>query len=211
MHSKCIDLDKFIGYLNKDISNKDRAYIEDHLSHCDRCLEMVVMTSQLVSETNYSQMKVGLKLKAQEMWKNLKQKIKNTYKWNKDQFPPLWVDPFLQPALVKVSYRSDQKEETLENALIKKVINDLSIEIFFERNENLVTIKIIIIKDNQIAPNINIVIERIGAGYTARQLKEPFAFFEDLPFGKYRIMIEEKGIHKGDYDFEINEKGISEI
>jgi len=106
MHSKCIDIDKFIAYLNKNVSKEDRQEIEDHLSYCDRCLEMVAMTSQIVKETNLSKLEIGAKLKAKEIWNNIKEKANQFYQWNKDQLPPLWVNPFDQPVLVPVSYRT---------------------------------------------------------------------------------------------------------
>jgi len=207
MKSSCINIDQFIAYINKTISPKDRVTVEKHLSHCDKCLEMVSLTSQLVKETIQFQSAQ----KAKACIEKVKETVKDFYEWAIDQIPPLWVEPAFQPALALVPVRSDNDHSSsqMQNIYIKRRMHHLSTEMFFEQSgTGLISIRIRATHHNEIAKQVFIYMEAQGKGRSARMLKSPYVSFDDIPFGLYCIYIEQNNEEKGAFCFEVNNNGI---
>ena len=209
MKSSCLNIDQFIAYINKTISSKDRVAAEQHMSHCDKCLEMVAMTSQLVNET------IQLQSTAQTVkasFEKVKARVKDFYEWAKDQIPPLWVEPSFRPELALAPIRSDSQHTrpaVAKNIYITRIMRNLSTEMFFEQSgTGLISIKIRATQNNQIAPQVLIYMEANGKGRSGRLLKSPYVSFDDIPFGLYCIIIEQNNEEKGEFCFEVNNNGI---
>ena len=206
MKSSCLTIDQLIAFMDKTISKKERKIVENHIAHCDSCLEMVATTAQIVNETAEIQPTQTLK----EVIEKLKDVIKDVGIWVKNQFPPLWIEP--DPAYAYV--RSDNQSEGPkfpESTLIKRIMNNLSAEIFFEKSgTDLISIKVYVTERNQIAENVSIYFETEDKGRSARMLEPPYVSFDDIPFGNYCIIIEQNNEEKGKFYFKVNKKGISE-
>jgi len=215
MTPSCIDIDTLIAYFTQKISKKDREIIENHLSNCDHCLEILATTTQVLDDQTLSHWETVSETHAQATWNKITekiQKIKDFYQWTKEQLPPLWINPSLEPALVSVRFEAETDTETIsptEHILIQREMNDLYTEMYIERSdEQLVSIKVRVLKNNQIAPHVCIFMERKGEGPSARALKQHYVSFNHLPFGQYRMFLEQDSEDKGEYTFEINEKGL---
>jgi uncharacterized protein YdhG (YjbR/CyaY superfamily) len=208
MKSSCLNIDQLIAYINKTISPEDREMVEKHLSHCDKCLEMVSMTSQMIHET----IEVQASQKIKECVEQVKESIKDFYQWAKDQIPPLWVEPSFQPELALASVRSNHLHTSQvvdKNIYIKQSMNNLTTEMFFEQSAGgLISIKIRATQNNQIAQQVFIYMKAKGKGPSARRLKPPYVSFDDIPFGIYCILVEQNNEEKGAFCFEVNDNGI---
>ena len=210
MTSSCLDMDTFIAYFTQKLSKKDRETVENHLSSCDHCLEILATTTQVLDDSALSHWETVPETRAQATWNKIIEKIQTIndfYQWTKEQIPPLWINPSFQPEFVNV--RSESELTPTDHILIQRAMNGLFIEMYIERNDDqLVSIKIRVLKNNKIAPHVCIFMERKGGGPSARLLKQHYVSFEDLPFGQYRMVLEQDNEDKGEYRFEINEKGI---
>jgi len=210
MTSSCIDIDSFIAYFTQKLSKKDREILENHLSCCDHCLEILATTTQVLDDETLSHWETISETRAQATLNKITekiQKIKEFYQWSKEQLPPLWIKPSLQPAMVSV--RSENEIFPTEHIFIQRAMNGLYTEMYIERSDDqLVSIKVRVLQDKKIAPRVCIIMERKGEGPSARALKHHYVSFNDLPFGQYRLNLEQDSVDKGEYIFEINEKGL---
>jgi len=216
MKTQCINFDLLTEYLGGKISIKNREKVEEHLSKCEECLDKFVMMKDFLNDPELTDLSEVSEIKSEFKWKKILKKIKNSiYEWTRELTPPAWTLQTLQAVPVtvtanKVRFRNRPGEKSpVDFVLIKKKMDDLITEIYVERsNESEFNIKIRACKGNVLAKNVTIKMKRENGGPFGRKLKENYALIEDLPFGTYHMTLRQNKLTKGEYNFQINEKGI---
>jgi len=227
MSNVCINMDLFTAYFGQYISNEDRKEVEKHISSCNKCLSLFVMTAKTLLDPDIYEYEITSKNKAKEIWISIKRALDRFVKWGSTQFPPQWAlnpSSSLQP--VPVIVRSDEESEhpsdpikerdshtlnssPVDYAYVSKEFNHLFSEIYFEHvDENKITLKVKVTTENQDIDDMLIFVENNLTGPTAKPLIDEFVVFEDLPYGSYRIKLEQDDNEIGEHKIKITENGI---
>ncbi len=228
MATPCMDLDMLASYFEDSLSDEDKVRIMTHLTECHICLEKFASASSIMKNGNLAEWESVSEEVTQDILErlNLPDIIREFPLHSKSyehRISPLHsitsfykriaasvADLFRQPASAFAPVRSDAVSFSDDIRLIMK-IDDLQTEIYIEELENdKATIKVKVVSDSKTGNNISLTLIMDRWKIFARNLRNDFVRFEDIPPGSYQLILEQNGFEKGSCFFEISEDGLYE-
>jgi len=224
MSKTCIDMDMFTAYFGQYISLEDRKYVESHMANCNDCLKLFALTAETLLDPEIYEYETICSTKAKDLWKSVKHKLDQFFRWSRNQFPPQWtlhanISYQTIPVMVRTEESAIELEENnksitsqkapIDFVHIEKDLDALKVEIYVEHTgENKITFKVRVQPSLKKPDDIFVYLERKDKGPTAKPFIKDYVLFENMPYDHYVIQLEHNNIHKGNFEFEINQNGI---
>ena len=206
MQTQCITIETHAKYIFDRLSPDEREQAEYHFAQCDECLEKLIINRELL-EIDSAQFDPAPLNLIQPALGKIFDYLKTFREWLTDQTQPPW----LGSAVTVRSGQDSAKTVSPGAVLVKKEMQVLQTEIYFEKlKESRVAISINVLQNKKTAPNVYLYLKQDSGATVARLLNRGYERFDNIPYGRYSIKLEQKETTKGSYDFEIDDRGIHE-
>ncbi|QTA86091.1 zf-HC2 domain-containing protein [Desulfonema magnum] len=229
MATPCIDFDMLASYFEGSLSDEDKVRMMAHLAECHTCLEKFASASSIMKNRNLAEWKPASEEVARHFLKHLslpeivrepplhsglfyelrrssRDLITSFYR----RIAVFVANLFRQPVSAYAPVRSHAVSSPDDICLTRK-IDDLETEVYIEELENdKATIKVKVVNDGKNGKNISLTLIKDRWKVFARNLRNDFVRFEDIPPGSYQLILEQNGFEKGSCFFEISEDGLYE-
>ncbi|MGA1869864.1 MAG: anti-sigma factor family protein [bacterium] len=221
MTRKCVGEEILIDYLEDRLSDKERAEVEEHLSNCDKCMDVLIMGKRMVDDErlpdaeqtplepvpDHVTRQAIEKLKAldnRSIFERFFQIFTSDIPQCAFKFSEWFSDLFDKPAFAPV--RGNQSIMAKDYITVKKSFKNLDIEIEFEkRGPDRSMIRIMSLEKNLSIQPVRVTLMRDGLELSSHLISKEGALFEDIPFGSYVFIFTQGGKKMGEYPFRIKE------
>jgi hypothetical protein len=216
-NTKCLTEQDLMAYMEGRLSVGKRSKVEQHLSSCDTCLDVLSVSGELdrnndlykmdpvPEEVTRKALNTVLSISESTLLHKASGYLNLLVSKCKEALSNLWL--LGSPALAPV--RGDTKVITDDLILLKRSFLDLNAEIEIEKkDENMALIKVWVTKDGSPIKNIRITLLENGREVASHFLNGAPAIFEDIPFSRYVLRFARftrNGAKIREYPFEIKE------
>ena len=203
-------------YLEGRLSEEERSEMEEHLSDCNACLEVLAVANSLIRgeeqfrlepvpakvtdaagrlvQSQDPQVSEHLSEKIERILKDLSSKVSESFS------PKTWGQ--LQPQPVRGSKRKVPKDLVL----LKKTFEDVETEIEIEKvGENKALIRVRLLLADFTSQKVRVTLKKNDREIASHLAEEAYVLFEDIPFGHYSLTFDRDGLTLWTYLFEIKE------
>ncbi len=207
MQTRCVEPGMLEKYIDNRLSHQARDRTEAHFAECDKCLERLIMLRTLLKEVDLTRFEPAPADAIQSAMGKIKAEAKAFHAWLTDLTTPSWL---FSPATVR-SGENSNKARSSGAALVEKTMEDLESEIYFEKTgKGRVTIWIHVFQGEKPARNVCLFFKRENGQSAARLLNRGCERFEKIPHGACALILEQDEVEKGNFLFEIDERGVYE-
>ncbi|MGA1869863.1 MAG: sigma-70 family RNA polymerase sigma factor [bacterium] len=220
MKKECIGEEKLIDYLKERLSDKERAEVKDHLSHCNKCVDALIMTKRIISDehlpdavqTPFVSFSENITKRVIEKVKALDDKTiycdcKRAYHCILKkicQYLELLLD-WLGINNAFLATVRGPKTITEDYTTVKKSFKDLRAEIEFEkRGLNRFLIRVMLFKENLSTQPVRVTLIHNHREVSSFLVSEKTALFEDISCGSYVLIFTQGSKRIEEYPFRIN-------
>jgi hypothetical protein len=216
MNKPCPDEEKLLDYLEGLLPEEDRFEVEEHLSDCQTCLDVLVVTAGMVRDEDRLELdpvpekvtESAVQLATRQCTKScgalmekVEQSIKNTFSKISDSFQ---LGPWArwQPAPIRGS-----RKVTFDDLVCLRVpFKDIDTEIEIEKTgRNKAHVRVKLRETSKHKEGVRVTLKAGEREIASCLFEEGSALFEDIPFGHYSISLAKDGLESGTYPFEIKE------
>lgn len=215
MKAKCVREEALMDFLEGRLTDRQRRRIERHLSSCEACLEdMLVARSLARDEPTEAEADVPVRVTTGAVKAvlglrkgSLMERVRGAVgpvasKWSETVGGLL---PGREPGLAPVRGSREDLDEDL--ILLSKTFSGLDVAIEMERKPGeRASIKVRLTRDEHPDRPVRVTLERGGREMASMILTEPSVHFEDIPLGRYLLVLSREGRRVGEYAFQIREK-----
>lgn len=206
MKSQCLDTDMLFSYIEKRLPDQEKDQVERHFLKCDECLEEFALAKTLVNTTDLTGYEPAPASVVRTVLSDIREKLEKLVKWVAELPPPEWLMNY-GASPVRSVIQSDTVPTTA-SVLIRKDVDDLQAEMYIQKTKlDRVCIWIKVSKGKKSAKNVSLTLKREGGRSLARFLTADYEFFDKLSFGTYALVLEQNTRKKGDFLFQIDDKG----
>lgn len=200
---KCIDSVTMADYILGLLSFTDNLKIRWHIFRCGHCMKNFQRARFLVNEKRVDDHMIS-ENEALSFLNNL-----GSSKQTLNVRSGHWINNLC----TQMAMRSrNTSSETFDYYEIQRFFSELETKIYFEKiDDQYVYMDIQTIPKENANEHVDFVLEEFkGTGQVQRPFKEGVAIVKKLPFGSYRMIINQNEMFKGDYYFTIDADGFHE-
>ena len=214
MNTRCLKDETFMDYLEDRLSENERSRVEEHLSECTACLEELVVARGVVRGGNIEQfepvpkkvteraIKTVKALEDRPMLAKISKMVKEKFSEWTESFSALWTGYDLSLATV----RGSKKVVSDDLVIIRKFFAGFDAEIEIEKiGPDKANIRVMMKEKGKKGPPIRVSLFKKERELSSFLGNGSGVFFEDIPFGHYRLTFTRDGSKMGEYVFEIKE------
>jgi len=219
MKIECIREEALMDYFDKKLTEEERVVIEEHLSECDDCLELMKMISQMGktpenSKSEWASLKpvpeYVTKKAIESVWAMGENPIKKENAGYFSRLFSLFMDKitelFTFRPLEPVAVRSKKKDAQNDLFIVHKTISDLEVEFEFEKRPlNRALIRILVAQNPLQKEPLRVTLFSADREVSSFTIKESAVTFQEVPFGHYTIVFFRSGQKLGNYSFEVKD------
>ena len=219
MKIECIREEALMDYFNNKLTEEERVVIEEHLSECDDCLELMKMMSRMINASEDSKPEwTSLKPVPEHVTKKAIESVwainENSIKKENASFLSrvfsLFIDKIMDfftfRTLVPVAVRSKKKDAQNDFFIVHKTISDLAVEIEFEKRPlNRALIRILVAQNPLPKEPLRVALFSADREVSSFTIKESAVTFQEVPFGHYTLVFFRSGQKLGNYSFEVKD------
>jgi hypothetical protein len=212
----CPDEERLADYLELRLSDDERAEIEEHLSECERCLEVFFVARNLTWHEDRPTMdsvpsevtKAALHLvhnrgsiSSSIPWQGLKRLIKGLRSRSSGLLSPApWGTWRLAPI------RGSRRAVPKGLIHLRKTFKGVEVEIEIEKTgKDKTLIRVKLPDDARQIKDVRVTLKKGEREISSYLLNRGYAVFEDILFGHYRISFSRSGVMLGEYLFNTKE------
>lgn len=205
----CPDEEVIADFLEGRLPPEDREKLDAHLSSCDHCLEELIIAKKALrgaaesptvpSEVTEKALRLVAERPIPVMEKSLMDSIiagaEKLCEYLRNSFPLRWQH---------APTRSSRTGAAPNLVVIRKAFKEIEAEIEVEKSgDEKAQIRI---RVEGIGKNgIRVTLKKAERKITSQPLSEGYALFEDIPYGRYEIVLFTNGSELGSHTFEIRE------
>ncbi|MDM8539799.1 hypothetical protein QUF90_01800 [Desulfococcaceae bacterium HSG9] len=207
MQTQCITIETHAKYIFNCLAPDEREQAEYHFAQCDECLEKLIINRELLEEIDLAQFDPAPSNLIQPALGKIFDYLKTFREWLTDLAQPPWLGSV---ATVR-SGKDSAKTVSPGAVLVKKEMQDLQVEIYIEKlKESRVALWIHVSCNKRPAPNVYLSLKQASGATVARLLNHDYECFDNIPYGRYSLKLEQKEAAKGIYAFKIDDRGLHE-
>jgi hypothetical protein len=203
-------------FLEGRLSEVEKSEMEQHLSDCDVCLEVLAVGNSLIrGENQFDLAPVPLEVtdaaarlaqgEHSPLYESLPERVERTLRDLPTKISGFFGDKGwgeLQPQPV----RALKREGSGDFVTLRKTFGDVDAEIELEKTgESKAHIRVRLLLDVTASQEIRVTLKKGDREIASQLAVGGYALFEDIPFGKYSFTFARDGLTLGTYFFEIKE------
>lgn len=210
MQSGCLAIDILMGLIENRLDNPRKDAALNHLYECDNCLEEFILAKRMLNETRVAEFESVKSDRLESIIAPIKQRLSQLIQWSTDVVAPDWICRY-SPSPVRSDFYPNSTKSTTSAVFVSKTIDDLLTQMYVQKTiDNKISIAVRVAKDKKSARNVSLTLLRENGSPLARYINHEYEVFERLRFDSYNLIVEQNSQQKGNYTFEINNKGLYE-
>jgi hypothetical protein len=217
MEKLCPEEELLAGYLEGDLSEKEKVKVESHLSDCEVCLHAVVISDDMVKRTDMSQLQNVPNQVTTAAIERIRERARPSTVPLKDIFKQSTKGLFttvsdmvaslggMQPNFATV--RGSRTAATNNKALIAKSFKDIHAQIEIEKTaQGKAHIKVSFPKQGDQGKGVRVTLKKNGREISSFLVDNTgLVLFEDIPLDRYSLVFSKSGELLGTYFFQMKE------
>jgi hypothetical protein len=217
----CPDDEMIADYLEGRLSEKERFRMEKHLSDCETCSERLIIASTLMKRSGQAERETVLPEVTEAAVRlvqgpssvsrdtgvlGLRDSVRDLPAALSDflAFRP-WGEWLSQPV------RGSKRRLDKNLIVIRKTFKGFDAQLEIERiGSDKCNIRVALPGLRPVGIGMRITLRQGDREVSSQPMEYAFMTFEDIPFGRYRLVFDQRGVLVGTYAFEIAETGCGE-
>jgi len=221
MKVACPDDEMIADYLERRLSEKERFRMEKHLSDCETCSERLIIASTLMKESGHAERETV----PPEVTEAAVRLVQGSSSVSRDTGVPGLKDSVrgLSAALsgflafrpwgewLSQPVRGSKRRLDKNLIVIKKTFNGFDVQLEIERiGSDKCNIRVVLPGLRPVGIGMRITLRQGNREVASQPMEYAFIIFEDILFGRYRLIFDQRGVLVGTYELEITETGCGE-
>jgi len=216
MTKPCPDEEKLLDYLAGRLAEDDRFEVEEHLSHCQTCLDALVVTTGMVRDEDRLELdpvpaevtESAAQLVTRQCAKSCGALMEKLERSLRDKFSKISDSLRFGPwtRWQPVPIRGAKKVASDDLLCLRVPFKGIETEIEIEKTgSNRAHIRVKLHEAGKHAEGVRVTLKAGEREIASYPFGGGYVLFEDIPFGHYSISLGKDGFQFGTYLFEIKE------